>query len=113
MTEITPNKKLSIKNSNNKFQCEAFLDINFAPPPGTVIRDSDDDKIYLIKNGEEEIFVKLVDFASCTFNQISTLHTIAATGQDCFEWAVDWLKKYPKTTMETAMAIYCYRRIIL
>ncbi len=109
MQNTSTAKPLVMKNLNNKFQCDAFVEIHFAPPAGKVIRDEDFEKIYVIQDGDKSIFVQLLDYAVFPFIKTPGVFTIAATGQEACEWAVDWLKKHPETQNETVMAAYCYR----
>lgn len=110
-TTTTPAKQLQLENRNNKFLCDAFIDINFAPKYDTILKAARFNTMYLIMDGSESFLVELVDYATFKFSNVSTLVTIAATGLEQADWAIEWLQKYPATTMDTLLAAYCYKRI--
>lgn len=115
-------RALKIDNDNNKLNCSGgFIHIGFAPPKAHFakdlqvvpsIREQDFDKLYSIKMGESDIIVKLHSFIRLKFYQISCLYTIPGYGVDSFDFKTEFKEKYPATTEETEMAVYCYTKLI-
>ncbi len=101
---------LKLANDNNKLACNGFIQLHFAPPQGTV-HEKDFDKLYVVNQNDENIFVKLVSFARIPFDLIGTVLTIPATGVESDVWREKWLQKYQDTKPETEMAVYCYQRM--
>ena len=117
MTDTITAKTLVVENENNKLNCNGFTVIHFAPPEHYIddnfkhhhaILEEDYDRVYLIKNGDENIYVKLTGFLRLPFKYIGDVFTVPATGMGMQEWIAAWIKKYPKTDNETKMAIYTY-----
>ena len=102
-------QSLRLENENNKLLCQGFVQIHFAPAPGTV-KEKDFEKLYVVRKDGEDIFLKLESFVRVPFSHIGSIATIPATGLDSFTWAKQWMEKYPKTNMDTEMAVYCYQR---
>ncbi|HEX8315681.1 MAG TPA: hypothetical protein VF609_11840 [Flavisolibacter sp.] len=103
-------KLLNLEDVNNKLQCFGFTVIHFAPPKGS-IKTEDFNRLYLVKREDgKSTIVKLVDFARMPFGRIGSLLTIPATGLLANVWREQWRRKYPATTDDTEMAVYCYIR---
>jgi hypothetical protein len=101
--------ELKLKNDNNKLACQAFVVIQFAPQGS--VRDSDLYNTYLVKTAAGDIYCQLVDFIRIPFSKISSLITLPAAGIESREWCKKWKEKYPSTTADTEMGVYCYMRV--
>lgn len=102
-------KELPLKNYNNCLSCDAFNYITFAP--ARPITDEDLEKIYLVKNGDEIFYCKIVDLYRCKFSRMPTIATFPAFGMEGYEWQIWWLEQYPQTTDDTEMVVYQYKKI--
>lgn len=103
-------KQLNITNENNKLQCDCFFVLDFAPPKET-LREEHFEKTYLVKHDGKDIYMQLQHFWRIPFAKMSSLYTIPATGIGVIEWQQMWLNKNPKTTEDTEIGIYCYKKI--
>lgn len=102
-------KELPLKNYNNCLACDAFNYITFAP--ARLLTDADLEKVYLVKNGEENFYCKIVDLYRCEFSRMPSIATFPAHGMEGYEWQQWWLSQHPETKPHTEMVVYQYKKI--
>ena len=120
-TVIRNAKPLKIQNLNNKFDQDEFIEIHYAPPRASFNKDgvyrgvfleSDfENTVYVIDNNGSPVFVKLTGFARVLFKNLLNEETQAAAGLNSYYWRCQFMMKYPKTTMDSEMAIYYYKKV--
>lgn len=98
-------KKLHLENYNNKLQCDAFVEINFAPK--TKFETKHTLQPYVLPNGA---IVKLIDVYLIKFDALTDVYTLPAMGMRAGEFWRWWWQSYPDTTEDTMMGIYFYKR---
>lgn len=101
---------LTLANDNNRLNCFGFIQIHLAPPKESV-KAEDFQRVFYVKDGDNELYVKLVDFARVKFSDIGSVLTIPASGFESHVWKQMWLQRYPQTTNDTELAVYCYQRL--
>lgn len=103
-------KELLIENENNKFSCKFFCQITLAPPADGFVPDLVG-KVFFINDNGKEFFVRLKHFTVEPFSMVFSAYTLPCCGLDEWEWKEKFKAKYPNTTNETKIGIYCYERI--
>lgn len=113
-------RELKILNENNKLQCDYFIQITLAPPPADFNKqgiyraafiEADFEKVFVIPNGEESVYAKLLTFTRVRFDRLHDTDTLLASGKTAIEFQLEFLKRYPDTMIDTEMAIYCYQKV--
>ena len=113
-------QQLAVENSNNILGCDGFVQVHFAPPVAGLnkegifiapITEESFNKIYVIKRGEESVFVRLDSFVRLKFWQISSIYTIPGYGIESHLWKQKFKERYAEVSDDTDMAVYCYLRL--
>lgn len=108
MSDHSTAKEIKLPNYNNVLACDGFIQIHFAPD--RPIMESELSHIYHVKHEDQDIYMQLVDLHRVPFSKIQTIMTFPATGLDNDEWRAWWMEKYPKTTPDTEMCVYYYKK---
>jgi hypothetical protein len=107
----TTYKELSIANHNNKLATECFIVIDKSPGKENVpTRYKVESRLYAAKYNNETVFVKIIDLLFVPFGKLTDHFTFWANGKNYDEFKADWLQQHPRTTDETEMIIYYYKR---
>jgi hypothetical protein len=102
-------KRIYLKNDNNRLQCEAFLQIHFAPE--SRLTEKDLSNTFVVDVGGVDTFLQMVDFMRVPFDQVSSLMTLPSTGMESDVWKQKWLEDFPNTQPGTMMAVYMYKKL--
>jgi hypothetical protein len=98
-------KPLPLQNLNNKLLCQAFVEINLAPKEK--FEEKHRQLRFVLPNGA---IVQLLDVQVLSYQAISDIYTIPATGMQEGDFRRWWEKSNPGVTDDTLMGIYYYRR---
>ncbi len=109
--EITRVKSIRMLDLNGKKNCQALVEVNFAP--SKPVKESEMmDTIFQItwEDGSEGRY-QLVDLHRFTMEDYVSCFTLPSHGMDFFDFYSWWKERYPEVDSSTHMAAYFYKRI--